>query len=191
MKKAITLLFIALLAISATAKEKILINLNEDGMRYIMTDYTTIREGMTDRFPQNVALGVHIVDGDTIWSLCFKVYEDIRINQGDHLLIRTSLGNMIDLQAATDVEDPVGHLESIGMFTNEVHTVMPSYNLTRDQLQELMDYGVVKIRMEISGGMRECELGKKNQSKWAKVLREKYQVIMDTAKIPNGIYDGF
>lgn len=132
------------------------------GLRSFGTSDIIVRNGMTDRHPLKVSLlAVESLQGWS-YSLNISVAEltSRAVPEGSILLLRAKSGGVFELAntlSETQSRDWVG--QWIEGTASKTYDNKASYIITREQLEALSS-GVLKLRMQLSGGSFDTEYKK-------------------------------
>jgi len=132
------------------------------GLRSFGTSDIIVRNGMTDRHPLKVSLlAVESLQGWS-YSLNISVAEltSRAVPEGSILLLRAKSGDVFELAntlSETQSRDWVG--QWIEGTASKTYDNKASYIITREQLEALSS-GVLKLRMQLSGGSFDTEYKK-------------------------------
>ena len=122
-----------------------------DGARFIASESVNCRNGMTDRHPMFFAVTRFSMDDRVEWSLNID-FNDVRpfkIPTGGGFLIKLSDNSIIELKQTLPTDkttDIVGKYNDMARI--RTYTMHGSYAITEEQIVQIAEKGVIKIRVE-------------------------------------------
>lgn len=153
MKLFIRLLVVFCFALSTNvySQEVISDKLLEDGTRYIVTSnkYTG---GFSDRIPLSYFLAVYSSkSGEVTWDIGLEVQAmfPVVIRPNATFLLKTRKGETITLNTIIGASDQIGKYNS--SIRMSLYRAYPSFKISKDNLDKLINDGVQKVRLEIEG----------------------------------------
>lgn len=129
-----------------------------------------------------------------IWSIGLCLNEGKRvIDKGRKLLLKFDDGSIIELKNNTEIGPGDYEYEVSKYGTN--YYVYPSYNITEEQIQKIIDGNVIKVRIEDNIGYLDREIkGKKKKSvksRMSEDMKELYENVKAASQQGKSIYDNF
>lgn len=122
-----------------------------DGARFIASESVNCRNGMTDRHPMFFAITRFSIDDRVEWSLNID-FTDVRpfsIPVGGRILIKLSDNSVIELKQTLPTDKTT---DIVGKYNNmariRTYTMHGSYAITEEQIMQIAEKGVIKIRVE-------------------------------------------
>lgn len=169
---------------SGNAKEKIKIDKMKDGYRIIQTERTPhifpYAATMTDAA---ISLDVWKLNDLESYSICVYLFTDVNIDKGASLLLKLKNGEIIELQArskSTTIKNWVFTVWQTISYTD--------YTVTEEQIKQIIEHNVVKVRIETSIDHFD---GKVYGSKFSKTIANDYKLIKKALEKEISVYDDF
>lgn len=143
MKKLSVLSFLVLFsALISGAKEKILLDYTEDGIRTVQTDFTK-----SDYL--FYAVRANKSNADVSWAIVLRMTTfDVPITgveKGAPLLIRLGNDEVLELNCAAKASDDVGEAASY----NWRYDIYPTFYISKTDLDKIAQYGIKKVRIQL------------------------------------------
>lgn len=182
--------------IKGAKKLKILLDRQEsDGARLVETDNACFAHGgglLTEKY--EAFRLCYAQKGDIkIYELLFPMTRDyrLRFESGSKMLVKLDDGEVLELSITHEIDDldNKSHVSSYGVY----YTFNPSYIVTNEQLQKMIEKKVVKLRFAINMGDGYFDMDSADYSKWifSEILSQCYDMIVDRLDVKNGFYDNF
>jgi hypothetical protein len=188
MKRILSFIFVIFAALSLCAKDNNYIendNIDTEGWRIISSVYENLYSGWTTAASASLVTTI-APGGDTTMFLKLCLNEGkLTIDEGSALLLKLGNGNTLELKS-----NKVG-LADYNYYVSKFGTsyfVYPTYVITEEQIQEIIDNDVVKIRIQWTGGTIDKEIKKK---KLSKMLSHTFPALKAAAVQQKSIYDDF
>lgn len=124
---------------------------NADGSRFIASESVNCRNGMSDRHPMSFSVSRFSLGDRVEWSLNIDFSDVIsfRIPEGGGVLIKLSDDSVIELKQTLPIEETT---DIVGVYNNmakiRTYTMHGMYAISEDQLTQIANGNVVKIRVE-------------------------------------------
>lgn len=184
MKKILTLITVLLTLIPIHA-QKISLDKVKEGCRYIETKRTPhtfmVLKTLTDGA---ISLSCTEKAGIKQYYLVIYYYFVEEIEEGGQLLLKMENDSIIELQSGSHSTTFMGTLG----FPSTPTITFAQYPILEEQLQEIINNTVVKIRVEtLTGSIDSKTYGKK----FSKTIAKDYELIEETLKQERTIYDDF
>lgn len=183
-----SLLLLAALPMSA---QKIIIDDVQHGIRSTATDQTVCRNS-TDKMVLSVGLSSMISDEKKDTTLCIDTKisfgKPLEISKGGTMLLKLSDNSVIELHAIIASEGKVRDIHTVNGFTFSDYSIRPSFEVTPEQLGDIIAKGVKKIRIEVSPDFYDKEFKK---DKVGAALAEKKSVLLNAIAKPKSMREGF
>lgn len=194
--KHFTLLFASLISICVAHAQFIVIDKTDRFGRFIVTNYNEIYEesGREGEFALS-----YIETADSVaFFLLFKSQEDLNIRTGDKMLFKHVNGIITEIECIDDGSKST-HVSSFGLqwmspypeFYRSTDGVM--YMISEDQIKEIIENPVIKIRIEEEFRYTDRKTGnakgKSKVSSFAEGALLSVKEALSTKK--TGLYDGF
>lgn len=164
----------------------------EDSTRIIMSHSKNLYSEWASGASFSVEYGK---SGNTeVWSIGLCLNEGKRvIDKGRKLLLKFDDGSIIELENNTEIGPGDYEYEVSKYGTN--YYVYPSYNITEEQIQKIIDGNVIKVRIEDNVGYLDREIkGKKKKSvksRMSEDIKELYDNVKAASQQGKSIYDNF
>ncbi|MCD8305492.1 MAG: hypothetical protein LUC49_02365 [Prevotella sp.] len=175
--------FISCLALPVMAQKIILDEVDSKlNMRTTLTDAIICRS-FTDRLVLRVSLESIIEEGDTTLLLGMSINggNPMRVEKGGRLLIRLGDDSVLELEASSEEKDNIGQVSTSGGTIIKQYYVHPSYPIEKEQLFDMMNYGVKKVRLEMTPDYYDKEFPK---DKIGAAVTKLYSVLWGAISVP-------
>lgn len=153
MRKVIYFLTFLMIAASASAQKIVDDRTTDNGVRLISCESKSFRS-MTDKVVLSLAMSVSVKGDDANYFLDATLSSSSPISApaGARMLIKTSNGDVITLTEFSNktLSDNIGDVKNVGGVVVKTFTIHCAYQLTKDQIQQLLS-GITKIRIELNG----------------------------------------
>lgn len=188
MKKLLSLIFVFLCFVSVNANDiKYIANDNVDteGWRTISSEFGNLYTNWTTAASSALTVTVSPT-GDVTYFLkiCFNEGK-LTMDQGSALLLKLGDGSTIELKS--NYIGPSDYTYRVTKHGTNYY-VYPVYEITPEQIQEIIDKDVIKMRVQWTGGIFDKDI-KKN--KLSKHLTKVYPAIQSALSQQRSIYDDF
>lgn len=189
MKKLLILSFLVLCsALTSGAKEKILIDYTEDGIRTVQTDFTK-----SDYL--FYAVMANKSNEAESWAIVLKMTTfDVPITGVEKdapLLIRLGNDEVLELNCAEKASDDVGSAASY----NWRYDIYPIFFISKTDLGKIAKYGIKKVRIQlIDKDEMQSEWNftkQKDIDKISQNFKDKIEIVESVISKSNDIRDGF
>ncbi|MBO4481701.1 MAG: membrane lipoprotein lipid attachment site-containing protein [Bacteroidales bacterium] len=196
MKKLVVFFVIALLLSSCYTEQSLnIIDIDKPGRTYRWVQ-------TYNRPVQNLPFGVFLdvkQSNDNpfvkIWSLVLvlrAVDNDVVVLNKSMLLLKFEDGSTLELTSDTS-RIATSHLVSLesyyhGGFLHENRVTIPWYPITEDQIKDIINKKVVKIRIETFRALNDGDV---LYNEFSKTIKEEYNSIIHTLAIPRTMYSDF
>lgn len=180
-----TSLFVSFSSFSQILSDEI----GSDGGRHIIGEFVNVRI-FTDRGAIfHVGLSAMQFGDSSTTFLSIKAVNasPYKVDKDMQLLIKVADGSVITLRASNDYNATVRDIHTIGNTVMSDYSTIVSYCVTESDLVK-MTTGVLKIRMEVSGGYFEKEFKK---DKIGEVVRSEYPEIKKRLSQKKNFSDNF
>ena len=129
-----------------------------------------------------------------LWFLSLCLNEGKRtIDKGRKMLLKFEDGSIIELENCEEIGIADYEYEVTSYGTN--YYVYPSYTITEEQIQKIINGNVIKVRIEINTGYLDREIkGKKKKSvkgRMSEDMKEIYDNVKAASLQKKSIYDDF
>lgn len=188
MKKFLFLLF-ALSATLGVNAQKIIGDNTKDGLRYIGTDAQVCRN-FKDKLVLSASLSASVFKGKTTFNFVpnLTYTSPCETPKNGKLLIKLFDDSVIELTTAAGDKQTVRDVHNINGMVYSDYTMRPLYEITEDQLQQIISKGVKKIRIETSPIIYDNEFKK---DKIGKALGDRYELLKQALSATHSFSDGF
>lgn len=162
-----------------------------NGARQIITEYVYCKSGILVKHPLYIALGRLSLEDQTAWSLAILLQETapLKIPKGGGLLLKLSDETVIQLKQTLSedaTEDRVGKYQPATR--SYIYSINGIYDITLQELNEIAQKGVKKIRVETAVGFIDVEY---KRDKIGSIIKECYLAITNALKRKSDINAGF
>lgn len=192
-KKAITILLCLISVLSSVAKEKILMDDTENGVRTVATDFTDSK-----KLFYAVSAQKHNGDTNIYWTIVLRMvmydYPIDGIDKDAPFLLRLGNDEVVELKCKEKVSDNIGSPTLIGF----CYKIYPSYIISKTVLDKIAKFGIKKARIQFISDVdkknmiSEWEFTKqKDIDKVAAKFSEKITLVESTITKSNDIRDDF
>lgn len=164
----------------------------EDGKRYLHTEETTIVFAKQNFWGVITESGVGMSmccvasETDTVWGIQLRVIEKVQIDKGRKLLIKLSDNSIITLENVKEI-GPVDYETYVGE-NYTIYYVYPLYYTSKDELLNMIQTGVEKIRIETNIGYIDRMVKGKMMTE---ALRKGIDNIEEALSVKKDIYSDF
>lgn len=129
-----------------------------------------------------------------LWQLELCLNETkLQIGIGRKLLLKFDDGTIIELENAKEI-GPADYEYKVTKYGTNYY-VYPSYNITEDQIQQIINGNVIKLRIEHEVGYLDRELKgikkKSAKSRFSEGLKDLYENVKTASNQENNIRDNF
>lgn len=185
MKKILLIALLALSAMGAYAQKVVMDKVEPDGSRHILTKYTTIYSKM---FSGGAAALYCIAnESDTTFYISLMLNEQKpEIDEGRKLLVKLSDETILTLENAKKI-GPFDY-ETRQVYNSIEYLVYPMYYVSRDDIMQMINKGVVKLRIETDIDNLDRDIKK---TKMSDILETSLSNIDDALTVKKDIYSDF
>ena len=185
MKKTLLIVLLALVFKGANAQKVVMDKIESDGSRHILTKYTTIYSKM---FTGGAAALYCIAnESDTTFYISLLLNEQKpEIDKGRKLLVKLSDETILTLENAVKI-GPLDY-ETRQVYNNIEYIVYPMYYVSRDEIMQMINTGVVKLRIETDVDNLDRDIKK---TKMSDILETSLSNIMNALAVKKDIYSDF
>lgn len=193
MRKVIYFLTFLMIAASASAQKIVDDRTTDNGVRLISCESKPFRS-MTDKVVLSLAMSVSVKGDDANYFLDATLSSSSPISApaGARMLIKTSNGDVITLTEFSNktLSDNIGDVKNVGGVVVKTFTIHCAYQLTEDQIQQLLS-GITKIRIELNGDANYEKEWKKD--KISDFLSKEYKLLTEAVATDkkSGFSDNF
>ncbi len=188
--KSALVVILALMTIPTMAQKIVYDNLDsETGLRDVTTESIKV-SALFENIRLNVSLESTIENNDTTIFLCMGLtsVKPMSANKGSGMLIKLMNDKVMELSSICEVDDQVGEMEDWGSSELLVYVITPSYAISVEQLEEIMQVGVKKIRIESSPNYYEKDFSK---DKVGAAVKKLYPILRKTIDTPKSFHADF
>lgn len=160
-----------------------------DGSRILISNEYSIysRMGLTTTYFTKFRLGCISSQNGKQYQLHMNISEGkLQIEKGRKILFKFDDGSILELSNIERI-GPADYTYSVSQY-GTTYYVHPTYSITEEQIQQIINGKVVKVRIEHDVDVVDKEI-KKN--KFAKHLKEAYDSILTALQTNKDIYTGF
>lgn len=167
---------------------------NQDGSLLLATNEKWYRTGFTDTHPLGFSVIAKCNEEKNHYLLQVSInsMKSFKIPNGALLLIKTLNNEVIELKQTMEgykTEDIVG--EYIPYANTSVHTMYGLYSITEDELIQIADSGIIKIRIETEFQNLDSEYKNKKAKAIGDDFTEMINLIKNQSLKKEKIRDGF
>lgn len=158
----------------------------DDGSRAILTDSYNLYRKFSSAAAWYLACIIE-QDGTETYSFQVTLNEGKQqIDVGRKLLFKTKAGKIIEFENNEKI-GPADYTYDVSRYGTSYY-VKPSYNVTEEEIKNLLSEDIVKIRIETDFGYIDRDI---KPSKFKENLQKMYDAIVAAKKKQNSIYEGF
>lgn len=189
MKRILFIATLILCCLSINAKEKNYIyndNVQTDGSRVVSSIAQNIYSGWTEAASARIVAVVSSGDAYPSYFLkiCFNEGK-FTMNAGSVLLLKLADGSTLELYS--DEIGPADYEYSVTKYGTNYY-ITPTYSITLEQMQRMIDNDVTKIRVQYSGGTFDRDIKKQ---KLSNLIKNAYPAIAKVLSEKKSVYDDF
>ncbi|WP_455674304.1 hypothetical protein [Phocaeicola sp.] len=167
---------------------------NQDGSLLIATDEKWYRTGFTDTHPMGFSIIAKYYEGEYSYLLQISInsMKSFKIPNGALLLIKTLDNEVIELKQTLEdynTEDIIG--EYIPYANTSVHTMYSLYPISENELTQIANSGIIKIRIETEFQNLDSEYKSKKAKTIGHDFTEMIFLIKNQSLKGKNIRDGF
>ena len=158
----------------------------EDGSRYIITEHDNIYTKMTTA--ASLYLNYILMNsGDENYYITLCLNEGkMEFDKGRKLLLKFKDNSVMELVNCDEIGS-TDYKYNVTRFGTDYLTY-PTYNVTEEEIQKIIDGNVVKIRIENNIEYFDRDI---KRNKFSKALKTAYDAINAQKNVKNDIYEGF
>lgn len=185
MKKFLSIIVLVLSTIGMNAQKVTIDKVEQDGSRHVVTKYTTIYSKMMS----GGAVSLYCIadDVDTTLYLSLMLNEQkIEIDEGRKLIIKLGDGTILTLENVKKI-GPLDY-ETRTVYNSVEYLVFPRYYVSREDVIQMINKGVVKIRIETDLDNLDREI---KTTKMSDALKTSLSNIDKALSIKKDIYSDF
>lgn len=159
----------------------------EDGSRIIVSDYYNIYSERSSAAAACVEYIVLPKNNFEHYEISFALNEGkMQFDEGRKLLLKFKDGSVMEL-SNTKVIGPTDYEYTASKYVTNYYTY-PSYEVTEEQLKQIISGEVVKVRIENNIEYFDRKI---KRNKFSKAIQKSYEAILSKKKVKNDIYTDF
>lgn len=183
MKKTFFILIVAITWVMNVSAQIAVNKVNDNGSHIIITDEKNLYRGAWHGVA-NWHIG-YIITKDSLEIYSFEMLlneGEICIDKGRKMLFKSESGKIFTLENTKEIRPIDYEYTRYGVFT------YPSYTVTEEDIKNLINEKIVKVRIETNTGYIDKDLKPK---KFKQNLEEMYNALKEAKQKAAGVYDGF
>ena len=185
MNKVLIIALLVLSAIGANAQKIVVDKVESDGSRIIQTKYATIYSKMFSGGAVSLCCSAN--DTDTVFAISLMLNEQKQeIDEGRKLLIKLNDGTILTLENINKI-GPLDY-EVRRVYNSVEYLVYPMYYVSREDIMQMINKGVVKLRIETDTDNLDREI---KQTKMSDALKTGLSNIEKALVVKKDIYSDF